>query len=458
MRFLPKNSMTWIALILATLGSTRWQTELLFAQTTESKLSRDEKVRLDKAKFESSDRWIYNELEIGFTEAKQANKPLLVAMRCIPCEECVKLDDDLIEKDPAVQILLDEFVCVRLVSTNGLDLSLFQFDTDQSFNIFIFNPDRTIYGRYGTRSARSRWQDDVSVDGLVDALKGALDLHKNYDQIKDSLTGKTGTKPQVIRPEQFPTLKNQFTASLDYEGNVVKSCIHCHQIGDAQRDQLRLQNQPIPDELLFPYPHPKSIGLILSPNEKATIKQVSQDSLADQTGLLAGDKIQAINGQPILSIADIQWVLHHVPASGGSLEISLLRGEIAATFELRLPNHWRQQSGIQWRVSTWGLRRMGLGGLMLTANLLDENATSIQQDTSATVSVKSVGQYGPHAAAKRAGFKVGDQIIKFGKLENIQSEQQILRYAVQQTKPGDLVTVTIIRDGEEATLQLPMQR
>ena len=95
---------------------------------------------------------------------------------------------------------------------------------------------------------------------------------------------------------------------------------------------------------------------------------------------------------------------------------------------------------------------------MLTANLLDENATSIQQDTSATVSVKSVGQYGPHAAAKRAGFKVGDQIIKFGKLENIQSEQQILRYAVQQTKPGDLVTVTIIRDGEEATLQLPMQR
>jgi len=112
--------MTWIALILATLGSTRWQTELLFAQTTESKLSRDEKVRLDKAKFESSDRWIYNELEIGFTEAKQANKPLLVAMRCIPCEECVKLDDDLIEKDPAVQILLDEFGDVRfIVETDG---------------------------------------------------------------------------------------------------------------------------------------------------------------------------------------------------------------------------------------------------------------------------------------------------------------------------------------------------
>lgn len=451
----PQNITRWIALTLTLLGSPISQ-EHLFAQEVEPKLSREEIVRQDKAKFENSDRWIYNELEIGFTEAKKANKPLLVTMRCIPCEECVKLDDDLIEKDPAIQTLLDEFVCVRLVSTNGLDLSLFQFDTDQSFNIFIFNPDRTIYGRYGTRSARTRWRDDVSVKGLVAALKGAMNLHKNFNEHKSALLAKTGPKPETSTPEQFPALKSQFTARLDYEGNVVKSCIHCHQIGDAQRDQLRLNSQSIPDELLFPYPHPKSIGLIMSPNQKATILKVSDESLAEKTGFLPDDQIQTMNDQPLLSIADIQWVLQSIPANGGTVSVALIRDGKPVQFDLNLPEGWRQQSDISWRVSTWGLRRMGLGGLALISAPKDTN--NGEDKIGKIVTVKSVGQYGPHATAKRAGFRVGDQITKFGELSNFNSEQQILRFAVQQTKPGDVIPVTVIRDEKEIVLQLPMQK
>ncbi len=71
-------------------------------------------------------------------------------LRCLPCEECVKLDDELIENDPELQALLEPFVRVRIVGTNGLDLSLFEFDTDQSFCVFFFNADRTLYARYGT--------------------------------------------------------------------------------------------------------------------------------------------------------------------------------------------------------------------------------------------------------------------------------------------------------------------
>ena len=41
----------------------------------------------------------------------------------------------------------------------GLDLSLFQFDYDQSFAAFLMNADKPIYGRFGTRSGRPDFAD-----------------------------------------------------------------------------------------------------------------------------------------------------------------------------------------------------------------------------------------------------------------------------------------------------------
>ena len=119
----------------------------------------------------------------------------MVVLRCIPCEECVKLDDDLIDQDPVVRPLLDQFVCVRQISTNGLDLATFQYDTDQSFAVFMLNADGTIYGRFGTRSHRSDWLQDVSVEGMALALQGALELHEEYPANRETLAGKRGPKP-----------------------------------------------------------------------------------------------------------------------------------------------------------------------------------------------------------------------------------------------------------------------
>src|SRR5262245_33439378 len=116
---------------------------------TTAQQPREDKVRADKKKVEAEGFWIYNDLAKGFAEAKKTGKPMLVIMRCIPCHECVKLDDDLVDQDKRVRPLLEKFVCVRIVSTNGLDLSLFQFDYDQSFAGFLFNADGTIYGRFG---------------------------------------------------------------------------------------------------------------------------------------------------------------------------------------------------------------------------------------------------------------------------------------------------------------------
>ena len=229
----------------------------------QKKTPRDLKVLNDMKHILNEGFWIYNDIDKGFKEAKRTGKPLLVTLRCIPCEECVKLDEELLEQDPVVQALMKKFVCVRRVYTNGIDLNLFQYDTDQSFTVMMFNADGTIYGRYGTRSDRIDWENDVSIQGLAEAMKGALKLHDNFPQYKKSLAGKTGKPAIFSSPEKYPALKGKFKDKPDYSGALAKSCIHCHQIGDAQRLYYRNQNKPIPQEILYPYTHPKALGLIL---------------------------------------------------------------------------------------------------------------------------------------------------------------------------------------------------
>ena len=199
------------------------------------KLTREQKVRGDREKVLSAGYWIYNDFEKGLAEANKTGKPMIVVLRCIPCEECVKLDEEIMESDPVLRPLLDKYVRVRIVGTNGLDLNLFQYDYDQSFAVFLMNADKTIYGRFGTRSHRTDWTSDVSIEGLAKAMDLGLKLHANYPANQKWFADKKGEEPLYPSPEKFPSLKEKYTDSLNYEGNVVQSCIHCHQIGDAQK-------------------------------------------------------------------------------------------------------------------------------------------------------------------------------------------------------------------------------
>ncbi|MFO0843298.1 MAG: Trx7/PDZ domain-containing (seleno)protein [Gemmataceae bacterium] len=378
--------------------------------------NREEKVRADRQKVEAEGFWIYNDLPRGFAEAKRANKPMLVALRCIPCEECVKLDDDLVNQDKRVRPLLEKFVRVRVVSTNGLDLSLFQFDHDQSFAAFLLNADGAIYGRFGTRSHRTSWSDDVSIEGLAKALQRALELHADYPRNKEELALKKGPKPDVATPEKYPLLSGKYGPTLNYAGKVVPSCIHCHQIGDAQRDTYRARGEPIPEGTLFPYPHPKAVGLVLDPKECATVMRVEKGSPAEKAGFEAGDVVTRLGGQTPLSIADVQWVLHRTPAAGGTLPAEVRRGGAAKALTLSLPRGWRRADDISWRVSTWGLRRMALGGLVLESD-------------KGGLRVRHVGQYGLHAAAKNAGFRKGDLVVSFDGRDDLRRESDLPRRA-----------------------------
>lgn len=419
--------------------------------------TREEKVRGDKVKVEREGYWIYNDVSRAFAEAKQTGKPIVAVLRCLPCEECVKIDDDLIDADVHIKPLLEQFVRVRVVSTNGLDLSLFQFDTDQSFNAFFFNADGTIYGRFGTRSDRIEWADDVSVDGLRRAMEGALALHRGYPDNKASLLAKRGPAPEFSSPEKFPSLRDKYTATLNYKGDVVKSCIHCHQIGDAVRDLVISRKQSVPDTILFPYPHPKSVGLILDPKEMAVVARVEPKSAAEQAGFKAGDVIRTLAGQPLLSIADVQWVLNGASPDGAELTSEVIREGQPTRLTLTLSPQWRRQDDIAWRVSTWGLRRKALGGMFLKLLESEKREELKLPSNAAALRVEHVGQYPPHNVAKQAGFTKGDVVISFDERTDLLREADIIGYVLREKKVGDPIAVIIIRDGkkQQLTLRIP---
>ena len=434
-----------LALVVTTIGANA------SAQT------RDEMVREDRRKVTEDGFWIYNDLDKAFREAEESGKPVLVVLRCIPCHECVKLDDDLVDKHPVIRPLLDKFVCVRQVSTNGLDLNLFQYDTDQSFAVFMLSPDKTIYGRFGTRSHRTEWLTDVSLDGLAKALQRALDLHAGYPGNKAQFARKHGRKPEFASPELFPSLKEKFTDALNYEGDVAKSCIHCHQIGEAQREYYWRSGEPIPESVLFPYPHPKSIGLVLDPNECATVKSVTKGSPAAESGLEAGDVIASMNGQPLLSMADVQWVLHQTDPSGGQVSAQVERRGRKLAFVIELPSGWRQADDLSWRVTSWSMRRIALGGMVLNPLGPEARERLGLRPEKMALEVTSAGKYGAHATARRAGLRPGDVVVSYDGRDDFIREQELFRHTLNERRPGDQMAVRVRRGDQLLDFKIPAQ-
>lgn len=420
----------------------------LFAQ------DRDTKVRNDRRTFQGSKDWVYNDLDAGIKLARESNKPMLIIFRCIPCEACQEFDDDVARRDPIIRDLMDQFVCVRIVQANAIDLTHFQFDFDQSFAALLTNADLTIYGRYGTRSDREE-ADDMSLHGLRKAMEGALHLHKDFDAVKQSLAGKQVKPSRYKTPLDFPSLPKQVKATLDYEGKVAQSCLHCHQVREAERRVYRDAGEAIPDTVLFPYPDPSRLGLTMDPKEMATVVKVAADSIASRAGLAPGDKLLSLADQPLLSIADIQWVLQNAPSSG-RLVARLNRGGVLHEAELELPEGWRR-GDLSWRPTSWDLRRMGLGGMRLDElNDAERSKLGIAPNAMA-LKIRHLGEYGDHALALRTGIKKGDVIVGFDGLTGRSSESDLFVHSLQKRRRGEEIEVAILRNGERKTFRFAMQ-
>ena len=415
---------------------------------------REGAVRQDRAAMENDARWIYNDFERGFAEAKKAGKPLLVVLRCVPCLSCVGLDAEVL-KEPSLGPLLDQFVCVRVINANTLDLSRFQFDYDLSFSTLIFNGDGTLYGRYGSWMHQADPEARETV-GYRRALEAALVLHRGYPANRASLAGKQGGPIPFKTPVEIPALAGKYGRELNWGGNVVQSCVHCHQVGEAYRASYRDQGKPVPPEQVYPLPAPDTIGLTLAPDAAAKVTKVAPKSIAASAGFRAGDEVVSFDRQPLISIADFAWVLHRAPEAG-ALAAVVKRGGKEVPLTVTLPNGWRSKSDISRRVGTWSMRAMAFGGMTLVD--LDDAARKARGVGASAMAmyVKGLGQYGKHAAAKKAGFMKDDVIVAIDGRSTRTTEGELIGHLLQTRKAGEFADVTVLRGTERLTLKLPMQ-
>lgn len=100
-----------------------------------------------------------------------------------------------------------------MVNARDLDLALFQFDWELTFAVFFLNPDKTIYGRYGSRSDFEQAERDISLSGLQKAMSAALQLHSCYPANKSSLAAKSGPEPKYRRLTEYPFVSQRRPAA-----------------------------------------------------------------------------------------------------------------------------------------------------------------------------------------------------------------------------------------------------
>ncbi len=423
-----------------------------FAETVKD---REASVRNDRAAMESNSRWIYNEIDRGFDEAKRTGKPLLVILRCVPCLACAGIDAQVLLDNTDLAPLLDQFVRVRVINANALELSRFQFDYDLSFSTMFFNGDGTVYGRYGSWKHQRDPQDKTTAS-YKHALEAALALHRNYPANQAALAGKQGGPMPFQNPLQIPTLAGKYTTQLDWKGKLVQSCVHCHMIGEAIRASYRDDKKVIPNEWIYPWPAPETIGLGLAADSIARVESVAPGSVAVQARFQSGDEIVSLAGQPLISAADVSWVLHRAPESG-VLTAVIKRDGKERPLTINLPSEWRKKSDISRRVGTWGMRGMALGGLVLE-DLNDEGrASSSLSNTNMALRIKYVGEYGTHAAGKKAGFKKDDVLVQVDGVAERISEGELIGHLLQKHQPGERVKALVMRGQERMELTLPMQ-
>ena len=420
-----------------------------FAETVKD---RKAAVLDDRAKMQENTAWIYNDWERGFEEAKKSGKPLLVVLRCVPCLACAGIDAGVLTEEE-LQPLLQQFVCVRLINANTIDLSLFQFDYDLSFSTMFFNGDGTVYGRFGSWIHQKDSQDRTTA-GYKHALEAALAIHRGYPANKDSLKGKQGKPMPVNDPLQLPELAGKYKRELDWDGKVVQSCVHCHQVSDAVRSMYRSEKKLIPQQLVYPMPLPETVGLSLATGDMS-VDKVQHGSIAAHAGLKPGDELISFENQPLISTADFSWVLHHSPDEA-NLSILVRRDRRETPIKLKLPRGWRTQSDISRRVGTWGMRAMATGGMLLKDLSEEDRAKRGLTTTQLALRAEHVGEYGNHAAAKKAGFRKEDVLIAVDGVTDRLSESELIGRLIQKS-PGEKVRATVLRGQEKLELQFPVQ-
>lgn len=329
---------------------------------------------------------------------------------------------------------------------NGVDLGLFQFDYDQTLAAFFLNADGTIYGRYGTRAGNGASSSThVSLASFGKSMERALALHRGYPKNREELAAKRGPAPEYPTVNAMPGFEKR-PLRINREGD---GCIHCHQ---ARETPLRLkwEARKLRPADLWVYPLPENTGMKMLVDDGLRIQAVTPGSPAARAGLQPGDEVLALQGQPLVSQADIQWVLQHA-APTANLRLEYRRQGKAGSATLALSGDWKK-TDLTWRPSSGPGLRWGVW----SAPLPDE-ARAAAGIPAGALALKVANLYGPRAEpVVKAGLRVGDVILGADGRSDFANEGEFLAYLRLTHGPGERASFNLLRDGKKMTLPVPM--
>ena len=280
----------------------------------------------------------------------------------------------------------------------------------------------------------------MNMETLVDLMDKGLETHESYAENPNA--------PTLPAPETATELiEGRLKGSL----NATFGCFHCHYVREA-RQTLALQSGTWSPDQFWIWPEPKQIGLKMDQKEQYRVSEVLEGSSAARAGIQAGDRIDSLAGQRILTKYDIQSVLNQTDDDLTSIPFRVNRDEISLAGELELTEGWKvgDPADYQWRVRNVYTEHMnkflpspGFTGTPLSSSHrkdldLHENRFAFR------LTHLNIGSY-------LAGVRRGDIVVSVNGRSNFTSPREFYHWCEMLRRSGLDLTVGLIRN------QSPMQ-
>lgn len=341
-------------------------------------------------------------------------------------------DGQVVRPPQSFRTAAEDYVCVRIVNINNLDLNFFSFDYDLTMAILLANPDGTVYHRYGGRSHLS----PMNMDTLVDLMKEGLGTHRNYVA--------NPSPPKAEPPQRVSEL------ILDRMKGRMKpmfGCLHCHYVREA-RQYLALEAGDWTPNQFWVWPPPERLGLVVDQKRQNRVEAIVAGSAAAAAGIRIGDSLQRLNDRRILTKYDIQWVLDQCPDEAISLPFSVERNGRTIDGDLHLAPAWKTGSPEEysWRVRNVFTQHMlkflpapGFIGERMSPDALGVSGLEAR---SFALRVERLN-YGTHLA----GIRLGDVIVGAGGRTDFSETAEFYRHCETMRRAGRDIRMELVRQG-----------
>ncbi|QQS31222.1 MAG: PDZ domain-containing protein [Sphingobacteriales bacterium] len=188
-------------------------------------------------------------------------------------------------------------------------------------------------------------------------------------------------------------------------------------------------------------------------NSTITITEVIKDSGAEKAGLKAGDVIMSVNGTDVSKDSDLLGKALENTKAGDQITMTYLReGQTASTTLVLGERPPMEEKKMIWiDKSEASNSNKGFMGVMLDINK-EETVEDGKTESSSTITITEVIK---DSGAEKAGLKSGDVILSING-SDVSGDGDLLFKALENTKAGDVVRVTYLRDGQKANASLTL--